>query len=140
MRVTALQKHIQLKVCTKVRKEFDVKKMRLQGVVSEQELRALKRKEAQSNSATASSSKKQSWKEQHEEFIRSIRYGKMVAQAQKEGIDLRTLPPPPPTSEASDTRIQCPYCERKFAEGTAERHIEHCKNARSRAPPPPKRR
>ena len=35
--------------------------------------------------------------------------------------------------------VECPFCQRKFNEKAAERHIPKCKDAKSRPKPPPKR-
>lgn len=41
------------------------------------------------------------------------------------------LPPPPPPSYDPDY-IQCPYCQRRFAENAADRHMKFCKEQASR--------
>jgi len=38
-----------------------------------------------------------------------------------------------------DTRVECPYCERRFAETVAERHIPKCRDTVNRPKPAPKR-
>ena len=36
-----------------------------------------------------------------------------------------------------DTRVQCPYCERRYAQNVADRHIPRCKDIVNRPKPPP---
>ncbi|KAI5620035.1 zinc finger C2HC domain-containing protein 1A [Silurus asotus] len=75
--------------------------------------------------------KKQSnWRRKHEEFVATIRAAKGLSQVMKDG---GPLPPPPPPSYDPDY-IQCPYCQRRFSENAAERHIKFCKEQASRIP------
>ncbi|KAF5897489.1 zinc finger C2HC domain-containing protein 1A isoform X1, partial [Clarias magur] len=68
------------------------------------------------------------WRRKHEEFIATIRAAKGLDQVMKDG---GPLPPPPPPSYDPDY-IQCPYCQRRFSENAAERHIKFCKEQASR--------
>nr|XP_014354568.1 PREDICTED: zinc finger C2HC domain-containing protein 1A [Latimeria chalumnae] len=43
------------------------------------------------------------------------------------------LPPPPPPTYDPDY-VQCPYCQRRFNENAAERHINFCKEQAARIP------
>ena len=36
-----------------------------------------------------------------------------------------------------DTRVKCPYCERRYAQNVADRHIPRCKDIVNRPKPPP---
>lgn len=36
-----------------------------------------------------------------------------------------------------DSRVNCPYCERKYSALVAERHIPHCKIMINKPKPPP---
>uniref|UniRef100_A0A3P8XVP8 Zinc finger C2HC domain-containing protein 1A n=2 Tax=Esox lucius TaxID=8010 RepID=A0A3P8XVP8_ESOLU len=73
--------------------------------------------------------KKQSnWRKKHEDFIATIRAAKGITQIMKEG---GPLPPPPPPSYDPDY-IQCPYCERRFSENAADRHLKFCKEQHAR--------
>lgn len=80
--------------------------------------------------------KKNNWRSQHDNFIQTIRYAKQVTEAEKTG-DISHLPAPPKTENPD--YVPCPYCNRKFNEGAAQRHIPRCKDIKSR-PPPMKRR
>lgn len=73
--------------------------------------------------------KKKDWRRQHEEFIRNIRAARGATNAIKSG----ELPPPPEPSVNPDY-IQCEYCNRRFNESAAERHINFCKEQKSRLP------
>nr|XP_036854217.1 zinc finger C2HC domain-containing protein 1A [Manis javanica] len=72
--------------------------------------------------------KPSNWRRKHEEFIATIRAAKGLDQALKEG---GKLPPPPPPSYDPDY-IQCPYCQRRFNENAADRHINFCKEQAAR--------
>ncbi|XP_078413615.1 zinc finger C2HC domain-containing protein 1A-like [Cetorhinus maximus] len=78
------------------------------------------------------------WRQQHEDFINSIRSARLATDAVKKGLP---LPPPPPASINPDY-VECPYCNRRFNETAAERHINFCKTNVNRktvprqAPPP----
>ncbi|XP_048832121.1 zinc finger C2HC domain-containing protein 1A isoform X2 [Brienomyrus brachyistius] len=84
-----------------------------------------------SKSDKAEPPKKQSnWRRKHQEFIATIRAAKGLTQVMKEG---GPLPPPPPPSYDPDY-IQCPYCQRRFSENAADRHIKFCKEQAARMP------
>ncbi|XP_044280437.1 zinc finger C2HC domain-containing protein 1A isoform X2 [Varanus komodoensis] len=72
--------------------------------------------------------KPSNWRRKHEELIAAIRAAKGVDQVLKEG---GKLPPPPPPTYDPDY-IQCPYCQRRFNENAADRHINFCKEQAAR--------
>lgn len=86
---------------------------------------------------------KSDWKRKHEEFISSIRAAREVTSIIKSGTINFTclyiftnklggpLPPPKPSAPNPDYQ-QCPYCERRFQDSAAERHIPFCKEQASR--------
>ena len=67
------------------------------------------------------------WKSQSESLRAAMEYNRKLAKAEKEGIDISTLGPPP--RETHDDRVECPHCGRKFNSDVAARHIPKC-NAR----------
>ncbi|KPP69361.1 zinc finger C2HC domain-containing protein 1A-like, partial [Scleropages formosus] len=118
------QKHVPIcqKAATKKRKVFDSSRQRAEGT-DISTLKPLKPK--------PEPPKKQSnWRRKHEEFIATIRAAKGLSQVMKDG---GPLPPPPPPSFDPDY-IQCPYCQRRFNENAAERHIKFCKEQAARIP------
>ncbi len=78
---------------------------------------------------------KNNWKTKHEEFIAAIRYAKTTDRVLKEGGDIRSLPPPP--ASTNPDYIQCPHCGRKFNAAAGERHIPKCKTTVNKPKPPP---
>nr|XP_034966467.1 zinc finger C2HC domain-containing protein 1B [Zootoca vivipara] len=118
----ALARHepICRKVFNKKRKPFNSLKQRLQGT----DIPTVKRKPPPKSQPE----KKSNWRQQHENFINTIRSAKLATIAMKEG---RPLPPPPPPTINPDY-IQCPYCMRRFNEAAAERHINFCKEQAAR--------
>ncbi|XP_029934902.1 zinc finger C2HC domain-containing protein 1A [Myripristis murdjan] len=128
-----LKKHIPIcqKASTKKRKVFDSSRQRAEGT----DIPAVKpiKPKSQSSSFTEKAEppkKPSSWRRKHEEFIATIRAAKGLTQTMKEG---GPLPPPPPPSYDPDY-IQCPYCQRRFNENAADRHIKFCKEQAARMP------
>ncbi|KAL4237705.1 Zinc finger C2HC domain-containing protein 1C [Mactra antiquata] len=119
------------KNATKKRKAMDPTKLRTKGTDMEQFV-------AHRQPTPPKAKKKKDWRAQHESFIQAIRYAKKAKAIEDSGGNLADLPPPPPTENPD--YVQCPYCNRKFNETAAERHIPHCKNTASRPKPPPQRR
>uniref|UniRef100_A0A8C0H982 Zinc finger C2HC domain-containing protein 1A n=1 Tax=Chelonoidis abingdonii TaxID=106734 RepID=A0A8C0H982_CHEAB len=111
----ALKKHTPIcqKTATKKRKTFDSSRQRAEGT----DISTVKPLKPRSN-----------WRRKHEEFIATIRAAKGLDQTLKEG---GKLPPPPPPSYDPDY-IQCPYCQRRFNENAADRHINFCKEQAAR--------
>ncbi|XP_070589760.1 zinc finger C2HC domain-containing protein 1B [Erythrolamprus reginae] len=120
----ALARHnpICKKIFNKKRKPFNSLKQRIQGT----DIPTVKKKPPVKNERE----KKSNWRQQHEDFISTIRAAKLATLAMKEG---RPLPPPPPPSINPDY-IQCPYCMRRFNQTAAERHINFCKEQAARRP------
>ncbi|CAG7725520.1 unnamed protein product [Allacma fusca] len=129
-----IEKHetICKKTTNRKRKVFDPTKMRMQGTEAEPYLRRVSAKvpvKAPVVAPKADGSKKSDWRKKHEEFIKTIRAAKEYQAHVARGGNPADLPPPPP-SDTSDY-VQCPYCNRKFSEAAAERHIPKCKNIKS---------
>ncbi|XP_077126813.1 zinc finger C2HC domain-containing protein 1A isoform X1 [Ranitomeya variabilis] len=118
----ALKKHTPIcqKSAVKKRKVFDSSRQRAEGT----EISTVKPIKAKLEPP-----KKQSnWRRKHEDFIATIRAAKGLDQIIKEGGE---LPPPPPPSYDPDY-VQCPYCQRRFNENAADRHISFCKEQAAR--------
>ncbi|TKC35609.1 hypothetical protein EI555_007254, partial [Monodon monoceros] len=118
----ALKKHgpICQKTATKKRKTFDSSRQRAEGT----DIPTVKPLKPRPEPPK----KPSNWRRKHEEFIATIRAAKGLGQALKEG---GKLPPPPPPSYDPDY-IQCPYCQRRFNENAADRHINFCKEQAAR--------
>uniref|UniRef100_A0A673B7A2 Zinc finger C2HC domain-containing protein 1A n=1 Tax=Sphaeramia orbicularis TaxID=375764 RepID=A0A673B7A2_9TELE len=76
--------------------------------------------------------KPSNWRKKHDDFIATIRAAKAISQVMKDG---GPLPPPPPPTYDPDY-IQCPYCQRRFNESAADRHIKFCQEQAARIHPP----
>ncbi|XP_041103463.1 zinc finger C2HC domain-containing protein 1A isoform X3 [Polyodon spathula] len=133
--LAALKKHLPIcqKAAAKKRKVFDSSRQRAEGT-DIPVIKPLKPKLPNSRSAKSDKPeppKKQSnWRRKHEDFIATIRAAKGLTQVMKEG---GPLPPPPPPSYDPDY-VQCPFCERRFSESAADRHIQFCKEKAARIP------
>ncbi|MEQ2221747.1 Zinc finger C2HC domain-containing protein 1A, partial [Ilyodon furcidens] len=128
-----LEKHANIcqKTATKRRKIFDSSRQRAEGT----EISTLKPIKPKLQSSAASQKaeppkKPSNWRKKHEDFITTIRAAKAATQAVKDG---GPLPPPPPPSYDPDY-IQCPYCQRRFNENAADRHIKFCQEQAARMP------
>ncbi|MXQ92803.1 hypothetical protein E5288_WYG010654 [Bos mutus] len=108
------------KTATKKRKTFDSSRQRAEGT----DIPTVKPLKPRPEPPK----KPSNWRRKHEEFIATIRAAKGLGQVLKEG---GKLPPPPPPSYDPDY-IQCPYCQRRFNENAADRHINFCKEQAAR--------
>lgn len=79
--------------------------------------------------------KPSNWRTKHEEFIQAIRYAKAAGQIEKTGGSLANLPPPPKSTNPDYE--ECPYCNRRFNQTAAARHIPKCKDTINKPKPPP---
>ncbi|XP_029384878.1 zinc finger C2HC domain-containing protein 1A [Echeneis naucrates] len=128
-----LERHAKIcqKSVVKRRKVFDSSRQRAEGT----DIPALKpiKPKSQSSSATEKAEppkKPSNWRKKHEDFIATIRAAKALTQVIKDG---GPLPPPPPPTYDPDY-IQCPYCQRRFNESAADRHIKFCQEQAARMP------
>ncbi|XP_037549742.1 zinc finger C2HC domain-containing protein 1A [Nematolebias whitei] len=128
-----LEKHSKIcqKSTVKRRKVFDSSRQRAEGT----DISTLKPIKPKSQSSAASEKaeppkKSSNWRKKHEDFIATIRAAKVLTQVIKEG---GPLPPPPPPTYDPDY-IQCPYCQRRFNESAADRHIKFCQEQTARMP------
>jgi len=122
-----VEKHeeICLKTGQKKRKAFDMTKARVKGTDAAKFVKSA----AQLKAKEAKGQKQADWRKKREEFIATLRAAKEAQRYVKAGGNLKDLPPPPPM-DTSDY-IQCPHCERRFAEAAADRHIPKCKDIKS---------
>ncbi|XP_008106676.1 zinc finger C2HC domain-containing protein 1A [Anolis carolinensis] len=118
----ALRKHLPIcqKTATRKRKAFDSSRQRAEGT----DISVVKPLKPRPDPPK----KPSNWRRKHEELIAAIRSAKGVDRVLKEG---GKLPPPPPPSYDPDY-IQCPYCQRRFNESAADRHINFCKEQAAR--------
>ncbi|XP_067888192.1 zinc finger C2HC domain-containing protein 1A [Heterodontus francisci] len=108
------------KQANKKRKTFDSSRQRAEGT-DIPTLKPLKPRPEPPKKAS-------NWRRKHENFIATIRAAKKISQTMKEG---GALPPPPPPLYDPDY-VQCPYCQRRFSENAADRHISFCKEQAAR--------
>ncbi|NWW51246.1 ZC21C protein, partial [Pedionomus torquatus] len=132
---TRLEKH--MSVCDKrqgsKRKAFDSRKARAKGTDLEHfQQRSL------SERPQSKTPRKNNWRQKHEALIRTLRQAQQLQQACSKGGKMSDLPSLPPIENPD--YVACPYCGRRFAPNSAERHIPKCKNIKNRPPPPPQRR
>eukprot|EP00794_Sanderia_malayensis_P010200 gene10200-11248_t len=127
-----IQKHhtVCVKNQPKKRKVFQSSKQRVQGTEAEKFLRSAKHQKE-------SVKQKSNWRQQHEDFIRSIRAARQVKVHMESGGKASDLPPPPPS--LNPDYVYCEYCTRRFNPTVAERHIPKCRATINR-PAPPKQR
>ena len=123
-----LEKHAKIckKVSNKSRKTFDSSKQRLEGIESSPRKSNMNYREIKKP--------KSNWKQNHEDFIRSIRAAKQVQTHMKKGGKASDLPPPPPS--LNPDYVYCQYCDRRFNPEVAERHIPKCATTINRPAPP----
>uniref|UniRef100_A0A0R3WAI9 Zinc finger C2HC domain-containing protein 1B n=1 Tax=Taenia asiatica TaxID=60517 RepID=A0A0R3WAI9_TAEAS len=116
-RADIIEKHenICMKASKRRPKIFDSGKMRAKGT-DERLIRAEK--------------KRDNWRIKHREFINTIRSAKAYQNAASKGGSSLSRPLPPPTIDPD--LIQCQYCNRRFNESAAERHIPFCKEKSER--------
>ncbi|XP_033988387.1 zinc finger C2HC domain-containing protein 1A isoform X1 [Trematomus bernacchii] len=128
-----LGKHAKIcqKSAAKRRKVFDSGRQRAEGT----DIPTLKPIKPKSQSSTSSGKaeplkKPSNWRKKHEDFIATIRAAKGIDQVLKDG---GPLPPPPPATYDPDY-VQCPFCQRRFNEGAADRHMKFCQEQAARMP------
>eukprot|EP00057_Strongylocentrotus_purpuratus_P030107 XP_780721.3 PREDICTED: zinc finger C2HC domain-containing protein 1A [Strongylocentrotus purpuratus] len=113
------------KVCRKTakkkRKTFDSSKQRAEGT----DIGTVPK----TNERDLPPSKKNNWRQKHEDFIEAMQSAKGVSKAIKTGAP---LPPPPAQKRINPDYVQCPSCERHFSESASERHIPWCKEKNKR--------
>lgn len=109
----------------KKRKVFDMTKARVKGTDAAKYVKSA----AHLKNTEAKEQKKSDWRKKREDFINTLRAAKEAQKHLANGGSIKDLPPPPPM-DTSDY-IQCPHCNRRFAEAAAERHIPKCKDIKS---------
>ncbi|XP_062325558.1 zinc finger C2HC domain-containing protein 1C [Osmerus eperlanus] len=116
-----LEKHHQ--VCEKMQKSnrqvYDSFKHRAKGTELEEFMKTNTR-------SKTPELKKNNWRVKHAQLLRNMQHAHGGS----------TQPAP---SIQDPDYVTCPYCERRFAPGPAERHVPKCQNIKSRPPPPPRR-
>ncbi|KAI8606837.1 hypothetical protein BC830DRAFT_1087483, partial [Chytriomyces sp. MP71] len=122
------------KVSSKQRKVFDEAKMRTKGTDLENAARIRKDQEAERKLEEMRRSKKEAWKQKHEDLIGSLRAAKTLQAHLANGGKASDLPPPPP-SKAAPAGQECPHCLRRFNENSYERHVEVCLKLKQKGRP-----
>jgi endogenous inhibitor of DNA gyrase (YacG/DUF329 family) len=136
-RPEAKERHeaICVKVFQKERKKFKVAEHRApaEALQLQQEAKRAQRREGNKRPGqVAENHASNNWRVKHEAFQNAIKDARVVSKFQREGRDLRDLPPPKSLPSELDDRVPCPHCGRKFGQQQAERHIPHCKNTKAK--------
>ena len=124
-----IDKHMKIcqKTSSKTRKIFDSSKQRIEGSDAKKVI-------AKNQPKNIPTQKQSNWRQQHEDFIRSIRAAKQVTKHMANGGKASDLPPPPPS--LNPDYVHCQYCDRRFNPEVAQRHIPKCASTINRPKPP----
>lgn len=122
------------RMSSKKTKVFDAKKQRLAGTEAIQYQRAGGREPQMKKDP-------EKYKREHQKLVEALRAARKYQAYEKAKEEGKAVGPPPdlPKYEIEDDdRVPCPYCGRKFAAESAQRHIGVCErmNAGKRGPPP----
>ena len=79
-------------------------------------------------SSSSSSTAVPEWKKKSEDFRAQLRHARRIKQAEDRGDHemIATLVANQPKQMVEDTRQQCQYCNRRFAEESYDRHVKFC--------------
>ena len=119
------------KTTSKTRKVFDSSKQRM---IEGSDPKAITASMKSSSSKTPSNKPAGNWRQQHEDFVKSIRAARQVTKHMAAGGKASDLPPPPPS--LNPNYVHCQYCDRRFSPEVAERHIPKCATTMNRPKPP----
>ena len=121
-----------IKICAKVFIEKRaVFPMREKRIGDHPELMAERKKPepvGRGRKAADAAEKTKLWKEQSQQFREAMAGAREYSTAAAAGLPL----PPPITQAKPANYIACPHCSRSFSQTAGERHIPHCKDAKSR--------
>eukprot|EP01105_Mastigella_eilhardi_P025000 TRINITY_DN664_c0_g2_i2.p1 TRINITY_DN664_c0_g2~~TRINITY_DN664_c0_g2_i2.p1 ORF type:complete len:548 (+),score=104.86 TRINITY_DN664_c0_g2_i2:30-1646(+) len=109
----------------KQRRQFDSSKMRVQGT----EVEPFVKKGV--GCAKGKPAAKSTWRLQHEQFQAAMHAGRGNTSAADVATELSMKTP----EELHPEYVQCPYCQRRFNETAAARHIPKCKEMEHRVRP-----
>ncbi|XP_063984209.1 uncharacterized protein LOC135166123 isoform X2 [Diachasmimorpha longicaudata] len=130
----SLEKHTRIceRSATKKRKPFDSSKQRIQGTELEEFLpKQIKKRNYEERSLTSNS-----WKQTHDEFIKTIRAARGDS---VESTPVRTLAPivAPGAPTRANEKGTCPTCSRQFGIKAYDRHVAWCKDRAIKMPSSP---
>jgi uncharacterized Zn-finger protein len=126
----AIDRHEQICGRNKTRKVFDSRKARVAGTDAASFAHKVDR--------PTEAPPKKDFRKESEAFRQALREARQVDAVLKAGGTAKDLPPP--TYSENAHYKPCPYCGRKFAPETAERHIPKCATTINKPKAPPKRR
>jgi len=75
------------------------------------------------------------WKRDRDQLRAAMKMSRKIMRAQARGEDITKIKFEA-TPQEYDDRVQCPYCERKFNQTAADRHIPKCKDMQHNKPKP----
>ncbi|XP_015108671.1 uncharacterized protein LOC107035656 isoform X2 [Diachasma alloeum] len=131
----SLEKHTRIceRSATKKRKPFDSSKQRMQGTELEEFLPKQIKKRNYSEERSLNNT---SWKQTHDDFIKTIRAARGES---VETTPARTLAPivAPGAPTRANEKGTCPTCNRQFGIKAYDRHVAWCKDRVTRMPSSP---
>ncbi|XP_011314119.1 uncharacterized protein [Fopius arisanus] len=130
----SLDKHTRIceRSAIKKRKPFDSSKQRIQGT----ELEEFLPKEIKKRNYEERSFGKTSWKQSHDEFIKTIRAARGESVEPTPSRQLAPIIAPGAPTRANEKGI-CPTCNRQFGIKAYDRHVAWCKDRVTRMPSSP---
>ena len=133
---SSFAKHVKscVKVFQKQRKRFDMASKRVRALAAENrvsnpsELIRNVRKGKKFKSQRSLKKKQSKWHAQSSQLREAMRAARSYKAEKKRGVVSSSYTPSAPDPSLKP----CPYCSRTFNETAFERHVKHCKNAKSK--------